>query len=92
MFVDSHVASLGFDNIAFQGVPLVDDGGCPANTLYFINLDRVRLFVHKDRNFTFSGFDSPINQDVETAHVWVAGNFEVQKPSSCGVYQNVSNA
>lgn len=91
IFVDSEIATLGFRNIAFQGCAMVDDSGCPANTMYFINLDHVRMYLHRDRNFDFDGFDRPINQDVDTGHVFAAGNFEVRKPASCGVYQNISN-
>lgn len=91
IFVSSEVASLGFDNIAFQGSPMVDDSGQPANTMNFHNIDNEELFVHKDRDFVFNGFDTPINQDVEAGHCFVAGNFNVRKPSSCGQYRNISN-
>ncbi|MGB8965743.1 MAG: phage major capsid protein [Candidatus Cybelea sp.] len=90
-FVDPRVGNLGFENIAFQGSALVDDSGCPANTMYFVNLDHVRMVVHRDRNFDFDGFIRPINQDTDTGHVFVAGNFEVRKPASCGVYINIAN-
>jgi hypothetical protein len=91
IFVDSQIASLGFDNIAFQGCPLVDDSGQPANTMNFHNLDHERLVIHEKRDFEFEGFIKPTNQDVETGHIFVLGNFEVRKPSSTGVYRNVSN-
>lgn len=90
-FVDPRIGNLGFENIAFQGTALVDDSGCPANTMYFINLDHTRMVVHRDRNFDFDGFIRPINQDTDTGHVFVAGNFEVRKPAACGVYQNIAN-
>jgi hypothetical protein len=90
-FVDPRVGNLGFENIAFQGSALVDDSGCPANTMYFINLDHVRMVVHRDRNFDFDGFIRPINQDTDTGHVFVAGNYEVRKPASCGIYVNIAN-
>src|SRR5581483_5433625 len=32
-FVDSTLASLGFDNIAFQGKVMVQDSNCPAGTI-----------------------------------------------------------
>jgi hypothetical protein len=91
IFVSSEVASLGFDNIAFQGSPLVDDSGQPSGTMNFHNIDNEELFVHSQRDFMFNGFDTPIDQDVEAGHVFVYGNFIVKKPSSCGVYQNLSN-
>ena len=90
-FVDSEVAALGFRNIAFQGCPLVDDSAQPSGTMNFHNLDHERLVVHKDVDFTFDGFIRPTNQDTDTGHVFVYGNFEVRKPASCGAYQNISN-
>lgn len=91
IFVDDEVGNLGFRNIAFQGVPMVDDSGVPANSMYFLNLDHLKLFVHRDEDFEFSGFDRPINQNVEAGHVFVTGNFNVQKPAASGVYRNISN-
>jgi hypothetical protein len=91
IFVDSTIANLGFDNIAFQGCPLVDDSGQPTGTMNFHNLDYEKMFVHRERNFEFDGFIRPPNQDTDTGHVFVAGNFEVKKPAACGVYQNISN-
>ena len=90
-FWDSHLATLGFDNIAFQGCPMVDDSGCPANTMFFFNLDHTRLVVHKNYNFVFDGFSRPINQDTDTGHCKVYGNFELRKPASSGTLQNISN-
>jgi hypothetical protein len=90
-FVDSEIASLGFRNIAFQGVALVDDSAEPANTMHFHNLDHERLVVHKDVDFVFDGFIRPVNQDTDTGHVFVYGNMENRKPAATGVYQNISN-
>lgn len=91
-FVDSEVATLGFENIGFQGVALVMDSSVPANTMYFLNLDHIQLLVHRDENFEFSGFEKPTNQNIETGHVFVTGNFVNRKPSASGVYRSISNA
>lgn len=90
-FVDSEIASLGFNNIAFQGAAVVDDSAEPAGQMHFHNLDHERLVVHKDVNFTFDGFIRPVNQDTDTGHIFVYGNFEVRKPAACGVYRNISD-
>ena len=90
-FYDPEIASLGFLNIAFQGNALVDDSGCPSGSMYFINLDHLRMYLHRERNFSFSGFTTPTNQDVDTGHVFAMGNLDLRKPASCGVYQNLSN-
>lgn len=90
-YYDSEIANLGFENIAFQGGALIDDSGVPAGTMYFINLDHVRMVVHRDVNFVFDGFIRPTNQDTDTGHCFVYGNFEVRKPAANGVYQAISN-
>lgn len=88
---DDSIGNLGFNNIAFQGCALLDDYGQPANTMNFHNLDHERLFLHKSRQFEFEGFEKVPNQDVQSGQVFAMGNFEVDKPSACGVYQNISN-
>ncbi|MGH7716285.1 MAG: phage major capsid protein, partial [Vulcanimicrobiaceae bacterium] len=90
-FVDSTLASLGFDNIAFQGKVMVQDSNCPAGTIYYVNLDHVRMVVHRDVNFKFSDFQTPVNQDTDTGHVFVYGNFENRNPKASGIYQNILN-
>lgn len=91
IYTNSEIANLGFENISFQGSPLVDDSGQPSGTMNFHNLDHTRLVLHKDRNFEFDGFERPVNQDTDTGHIFCAGNFEVRKPASCGQYQQISN-
>lgn len=91
-FHDDTVGNLGFTNLAFQGSAMVWDSGCPANTLYMINLDHTRLFLHKDREFEFQGFERPYDQDIEVGQVLALGNFEERKPSASGVMYNISNA
>jgi hypothetical protein len=90
-YVDDFVGGLGFDNLAFQGKPLVEDSHNPAATMYFWNLDHCRLVVHEDENFNFEGFKEPVNQDVIIGRWKVYGNYECRKPSSCGVYYSVLN-
>jgi hypothetical protein len=90
-FLDDAVGNLGFTNLAFQGSACVIDSGCPSQTAYFINLDYVKLFLHKDRQFEFQGFERIWNQDIEVGQVLALGNYEIDKPSSCGLYLNISN-
>lgn len=89
--VDDFVGNLGFDNIAFKGKPLVEDSHCPAGFMYFLNLDHLRLVVHKERNFTFRDFQEPDDQDVQIGHWLLHSNVELRKPASCGVQNNILN-
>jgi hypothetical protein len=94
--MDDTLGNFAFNNLAFKGSAVVMDSGCPANTMYFLNMDHLRLFLHKDRQWVFEGFSKPVSpsgsQDVEVGFVFAMGNFFLRKPSSCGVYQNISNA
>jgi len=90
-FVDSTLGSLGFDNIAFQGKAVIQDSNCPAGTMWYVNLDHVRMVVHKDKDFLFDGFIKLPQNDAEVGHIFVYGNFEVRNPKSCGVYRNIQN-
>ena len=90
-YVDDFVGGLGFSNLAFQGKPLVQDSHQPAATMNFHNIDHTRLVVHEDENFNFDGFKEPVNQDIIIGRWKVYGNYEVRKPSSCGVYRNILN-
>jgi hypothetical protein len=90
-FVDAELGNLGFRNIAFQGCPLVDDSSEPSGQMHFHNLDHERMVVHRNVDFVFDGFTRPTNQDTDTGHVYVYGNFENRKPGATGVYRNISN-
>lgn len=92
IYVTQEVGNLGFENIAFQGCPVVYDAGNPANTMYFHNLDHEILYLSEQENFTFSGFTTPTNQNVDVGHIFVTGNMYVRKPAATGVYRNISNA
>lgn len=88
---DDSVGNLGFTNIAFQGCALVDDYGQPSGTMNFHNLDHERLILHRDLEFEFEGLVRPLNQYLQVGQIIAMGNFEVDKPSACGVFQNISN-
>ena len=90
-YVDDFVGGLGFDNLAFQGKPLVEDSHNPPAQMFFWNLDHCRMVVHEDENFNFEGFKEPVNQDVIIGRWKTYGNFENRKPSSCGCYRNILN-
>lgn len=89
--VDDFVGNLGFDNVAYKGKPMVEDSHCPAGYMYMLNLERLRLVIHKDRNFTFRDFNEPVDQDVQIG-VWLCRlNLECQKPAAQGVLNNILN-
>lgn len=71
-FVDSSTAKGGFQNLMFNGIPLISDSHCPANHLFFLNEKYLHLFVHKDEDFRFEPFAKPINQNIKVAKIFSA--------------------
>ena len=68
-------ADIGFDNIVFEGVPIIADEHAPGsgygstdNQLWGLNMDWVQFFVHENKAFSTRVFD-PIPQQ----NVWIGG-------------------
>lgn len=74
-FMDSDTAKGGFDNVMFNGIPVIAGSKVPASHMFFLNEDYLSLWIHKERNFKFRNFEQPINQDVRVAKVLFAGAF-----------------
>ena len=71
------IASIGFDHVLFEGMPIVPDEhsagggyGSTNNELYFLNMDYIQFPVHENKAFASRVFD-PIPQQ----NVWIAGIF-----------------
>ena len=71
-FMDSDTAKGGFQNLMFNGIPLISDSHCPANHLFFLNENYLHLFVHKDEDMRFEPFMKPINQNIKVAKIFSA--------------------
>ncbi len=74
-FTDSKTASGGFQNILFNGMPLVADSHCPSGHLFLLNLKHLHFYVHKDENMRFENFQKPVDQNVKLAKIYWAGAF-----------------
>ena len=71
------LANIGFDNVVFEGMPIVPDEhaagggyGSTNNVLYFLNMDYVQFFVHQNKAFATRVYE-PIPQQ----NVWIGGVF-----------------
>jgi len=63
-FTDTKAASIGFQNVAFKGVPFYWDKAAPVGTVIGINPETISLVGGKGRWFKQSGFTkSPIDGD-----------------------------
>jgi hypothetical protein len=74
---DADMASRGFVNIAFQGIPVTFDSnasGIASTTSYFLNTDYLEWRVHRDRNMVELEDKQSVNQDVTVKTIVWAGN------------------
>jgi hypothetical protein len=66
-FTTGNSISAGANELMFNGCPVLLDGGfgggCPANTMYFINTEFMFFQPHKRRNFSEIQEVKPFNQD-----------------------------
>lgn len=74
-FMDSETAKAGFQNLLFNGAPVIADSKCPASHMFFLNESYLHLYVHKDENMRFEPFQKPINQNLKVAKIYWAGAF-----------------
>lgn len=74
-FMDSDTAKAGFQNLLFNGTPVIADSHCPSAHMFFLNEDYLHLYVHKDENMRFEPFQKPVNQNIKLAKIYWAGAF-----------------
>lgn len=63
------IADAGFMALDWRGVPVVADEKCPAGYMFILNTKYLTLRIHPNKNFTFTGFQKPINQDARAGQV-----------------------
>ncbi len=74
------VARVGFDSINVNGAAVVVDSHVAAGQVVGLTTDYVKLIVHKDRDFHFTGFKIPIDQDAIVGQILWAGNLVCANP------------
>jgi hypothetical protein len=72
-FVDGDTAKGGFQNLLFNGVPMIVGPKVPSSNIQFLNEEHLTLFVHKDEDMRFEDFQKPVNQNVKVAKVYWMG-------------------
>lgn len=73
-FQDDDTAKGGFQNLMFNGAPVVHDSHCPANHMFMLNLSHLHMFYHPKRNMAFEPFQKPINQQVKVSRILWMGS------------------
>ena len=74
------MARAGFRGINFNGAVVVVDSKPAAGNAWLLNTDFIKLVVHRDRDFVFSGFQKPSNQDAMLGQIFFAGQLVVTSP------------
>jgi hypothetical protein len=72
-FVDGETAKGGFQNLLFNGAPMIVGPKVPSGHIQFLNEEHLKLFVHKDEDMRFEDFQKPVNQNVKVAKVYWMG-------------------
>ena len=83
---DIQMSQAGWENILFNGTPVVQDSHMPVWGLYYLNEDYFDLVVSERANFKLQDFQTPVNQDAMTALLLWAGNLVCANPSRQGAF------
>jgi len=83
-FNDNGMADLGFENIAFQGVPLIFEPDVPSGTIYMLNSDRLEFVQHSAAWLSLTEFQRPYNQDAKVALILSMGQLLTDSRRSHG--------
>ena len=82
---ESDRGNSGYRDIEFKKIPVIYDANCPANHMYFINTDYLKLKVHEDANFALDEQRLPFNQDAEVYPLLFMGNITVSNCNLQGI-------
>lgn len=88
---DENLASAGFHNLLFNGIPwVVDSNVDDAKNIYFINEEYWYFVVSSRSDFTLQDFVRPADQDAMTALITWAGNIVCTNCSAQAKLTNIS--
>lgn len=74
------LARVGFNAINFNGAAVVVDSHAASGNLWLLNTEVFKLIIHRDRDFHFTGFQKPENQDALIGQILWAGQLVCQAP------------
>lgn len=83
------LADAGFTNLLYRGTPIVVDDHCPAGKMFFLNTKYLKFRHHSARNFSFQGFQKPVNQDAAVGHIYWLGALVCSNPRMLGKVTNL---
>jgi len=89
-FGSEDAANGGFKSLLFNAVPFVVDSYAPSGDLYFLNMDYIDLYPHKDENFRMEPFVKPINQNVKLAKIYWMGALAISNLRRFGLLDSIT--
>lgn len=84
-FHSAEMADAGFTSLKYKSADVIYDDQCPANHMYFLNTEYLKLRPHADRQFVPLERRQATNQDATVIPVVFAGNMTVCNRSLQGV-------
>lgn len=84
-FNNPALADMNFQALKVEGIDWIYDPQCPADRLYLLNTDYLKLYIHTDRNFILKPFVEPADQDFKVAKYLVALQLAVSNCELQGV-------
>ena len=88
--MNTSTGSAGFQNITFNGIPVIWDQYCDSGVLYMLNSNYWNLTVHEKVDFTTTDFIRPSNQMVKVAFILWRGNQTTDNRRRLGKLQSIT--
>jgi len=83
---DKNRADFGFQELSYQGKPILVDSHCPTNKWYMINEDRLFWVPFGTKEMKMTQWKEAQNQiETKVAQFYIAGQLVLTEPRSCGV-------
>jgi hypothetical protein len=89
-FSNPALADQGFRALKFQGVDVIFDDNCPSDHMYLLNTKNLKLYIHRDNDFSVGPFIEPANQDVLVAKVKLYAQLTTNRRNSAGALSGFS--
>lgn len=87
---DLTLGKLGFEALKYKGAEVTWSPNCPAGTIYLLSSKYMGLRVMKGRDFKFSGWRVPTNQDARTAFLFWMGQLVANDCAHMGFMTGVT--
>lgn len=87
---NTETGKAGFNNLTFNGIPIIWDQYCDSGVLYMLNANYWNLNVHEKVDFVTTEFIRPANQMVKVAFILWRGNQTTNNRRRFGKLQSIT--